>query len=266
MADKAIAGVMQWQEAAGGDEYIHRIARYMPGESEEEMMERAQLILRAVRKLPLREQKMAVIRFFLKWPAKKTAASFAMSREIVEKAYEITLHHFISQLEREPAFQDLSVEGVLKRIYCDALPESKKAEMRVAILEKFRAAQMSSLRYVMPVAALLLVFTSVAGGTGFMTVDPVSAHKSIRTVAAAQVLLLEEKRSILDTLINAEQKSRAIAAAFAEKDLAHISIDLAGPAIDQELILEQDVYSTIVELKEKSSLSRAWDRMTAFLE
>ena len=265
LADKSIAGVVQWQEAANGDAYGREIARYMPGKTEEEMVERAQLLLRALKKLPLREQKMAVIRFFLRWPAAKTAALFSMKKDIVEKAYEITLHHFISQLESEPAFRELSVEKVLKRIHCRTLSESEKAEMRLAILEKFRAAQMSSLRYVMPVAALLLVATSVTGGLGLSVVAPISAQSGIRTVAAAEILLLEEKRDIRDTLDSAEQKSRALAAAFAERDLAFMSIDLAKPAIKQQLELEENVHETIEKLKAESLLSRTFRRAVSMV-
>src|SRR3989344_2597749 len=265
LADKSIAGVVQWQEAANGNEYMKEIARYMPGENEEEMMERTGLLLRALKRLPLREQKMAVIRFFLQWPAAKTAELFSMKKDIVEKAYEITLHHFISQLESEPAFRELSVEKVLKRIHCRRLSETEKAEMRLAILEKFRAAQMSSLRYVMPVAALLLVATSLTGGLGLSVVAPVSAQSGIRTVAAAEILLLDEKRDIRNTLDSAERKSRALAAAFAERDLAYISIDLAKPVIKQQLELEENVYTTIEKLKAESLLSRTFRKAVSMV-
>jgi len=265
LADKSIAGVVQWQEAANGNEYMKEIARYMPGENEEEMMERTGLLLRALKRLPLREQKMAVIRFFLRWPAAKTAELFSMKKDIVEKAYEITLHHFIAQLESESSFKELSVENVLKRIHCGTLSESDKAKMRLIILEKFRAAQMSSLRYVMPVAAFLLVATSITGGIGYGTVNPVSAQSGIRTVAAAQVLLLGEKQDVRDTILSAEKKSRALAAAFVEKDLAHISIDLAKPAVKQQVELEQNVYSTIEKLKKESLLSRAFHKALALM-
>ena len=265
MADTAIAGVVQWQEAAGGDLYAREIARTMPGNTEEEMLERANLILKALRKLPLREQKMAVIRFFLKWSTHKTAAAFALRTEVVEKAYEITLHHFIEQLEREEAFRELSVEQTLGRIHPKMLSPEEKAKFRVAILEKFRAAQMSSLRYVMPVAAFLLVATTVAGGAGTLITDPLSAGKGIRTVAAAQVLLLSEKRDLRDTIIQAEETSHALAATFAEKDLALLSVNLLPPAIRQQLATETKVYRTIRDLQRQTILSNTIHSLVSFL-
>jgi len=265
MADTAIAGVVQWQEAAGGDLYAREIARTMPGNTEEEMLERANLILKALRKLPLREQKMAVIRFFLKWSTRKTAAAFALRTEVVEKAYEITLHHFIEQLEKEEAFRELSVEQTLGRIHPKMLSPEEKAKFRVAILEKFRAAQMSSLRYVMPVAAFLLVATTVAGGAGTLITDPLSAGKGIRTVAAAQVLLLSEKRDLRDTIIQAEETSHALAATFAEKDLALLSVNLLPPAIRQQLATETKVYRTIRDLQRQTILSNTIHSLVSFL-
>lgn len=265
MADKAIAGVVQWQEAAAGDSYVREIARTMPGNTEEEMLERANLILKALRKLPLREQKMAVIRFFLRWSTRKTAAAFALRTEVVEKAYEITLHHFIAQLEKEEAFRELSVEQTLSRIHPKMLSPEEKAKFRVAILEKFRAAQMSSLRYVMPVATFLLVATTVAGGAGTFFTDPLTAGKGVRTVAAAQVLLLSEKRDLRDTIIQAEERSHALAATFAEKDLAMLSMNLLPPAIRQQLATETEVYKTIRDLQRQTFLSQAVKTLASIL-
>lgn len=266
MADTAIAGVVQWQEAAAGDAYVREIARTMPGGAEEQMLERANLILRALRKLSLREQKMAVIRFFLKWSTRKTAAAFALRTEVVEKAYEITLHHFIAQLEKEDAFRELSVEQTLSRIHVRTLSLEDKARLRVGILEKFRAAQMSSLRYVMPVAAFLLIATTVLGGTGVLTIEPLSAGKGIRTVAAAQVLLLSEEHELRDTIIQAEEKIHALAATFAEKDLALLSMNLLPPAIDQQLTTEKEIYDAIRDLQQQKFLSAAVRRFASIIQ
>lgn len=265
MADKAIAGVVQWQEAAGGDFYAREIARTLPGSAPEEMLERANLILRALRKLPLREQKMAVIRFFLKWPVRKTAIAFNLRTEVVEKAYEITLHHFIEQLEKEDAFREMSVEQTLNRIHGRALTPEEKAMLRVAILEKFRAAQMSSLRYVMPVAAFLLVATTLIGGTaGTLMIEPLSAGRGVRSVAAANVLLLSEERGLRDAIARVDEKSHGVAAAFAEKDLALLSMNILPFAITQQLTTEERMYDTIRNLQRQSGFSHLLNRLIAF--
>ena len=266
MADKAIAGVVRWREAAGGDSYPQDLARSMRGSNQEEKTERAKLILRALKKLPLKEQKTAVILFFLKWSTAKTAGSFGMKQELVEKAFETTLHHFIEQLENEPSFKELSVGVVLKRIHTGGLSEAKKASLRVAILEKFRTAQMSSLRYVMPIAVLLFAVTSAWGSLGVALEHNLSTGGAIRTMAAAEVLLLQQGHEFHETLRSADEKSHAIAAAFAGRDLAHISLDLTRPAIDQELTLEGEVYTLLELMKKQSGISQIIHTLIASLQ
>lgn len=264
MADKAIAKTAQWQQAASGMAYVRAIAEDMPGSQLEERMERARLVLNTLEQLPLQEQKVAIIRFFLRWSPAQAAAAFKMNKDAVKAAYERVLTLCTNQLNANALFHDVRADQALCAIKSVPLDPAKKAAMRVAILEKFRTAQLSSLRYVMPVAALLLVVTTATSGIGYVAVEPLSAQKSIRTAAAAESLLLDDERTLVASLSRAEQTSRSLAASFAERDIANIALDLTGPAIDEQVALEYDVYTTLRSFSTQAlfSLRRAIPSMS----
>ena len=99
MADKAIGGGMQWQEAASGDAYAKEIARSMPGDTDEEKLIASQALLKAFRNMSQREQKMAIILFFLKWPLKKVCEVYDADKRSVEDSRSGLLYKLFDELK-----------------------------------------------------------------------------------------------------------------------------------------------------------------------
>jgi len=267
LAEKAITKSPSWQSAPHSVQYQRTIANAIEGPSYDKRMEQAQLILRALRKLPIKEQKIATLQFLLGWGPAKAAKTLEMERAVLEQEYQRTLSHMIEQLEDEEAFKNIDPGSILSSIHLPpALPDAKKAEMRIAILEKFRTAQMSSLRYVMPVAALLLI-TFSTGAIGMNTVEPLSLQKSKRIVAAAEALLLKDQIETYKIVERAEETSKRLAAVALERELTNISLDLAHPAIETQLKLEKTVYTSLREMGTKLfTLIGTWHKTIALLE
>ena len=256
MADKAIGNAIKWQEAASGDAYLREISRTMPGGTEEEKMDAGREFLHVFRNLSLKEQKMAIILFFLRWPKKRVCKVFDAEWNAVEGAHKSLLSQF----------EGVSGEKILDNIHCVPISEAKKAEMRIAILNKFRTAQLSSLRYVMPVASILLLVTTFVSGVGYLAVDPVSSGAQVRKMAAAETLLLQTQKDTLNILAHAEQKSRGVAQTYARQEMANIALDLAGPAIDAQIELEYEVYTTLKNMSARAAVSAIFRSLVSLLQ
>lgn len=252
MADKAIGSAMQWQEAASGDAYAREIARSMPGSTDEEKLSASQTLLKAFRNISQREQKMAIILFFLRWPIKKVCEIYDADKKSVEDSHSALIHKLSTELKGESLLQENTMSSILDRVRCVPIDESKKAELRVAILNKFRTAQLSSLRYVMPVAAILLLVTTGVSGIGYVSVSPLSAQKQVRTMAAAETLLLQTQKDTLNILAHAEEVSTGVASTYAKREVANIALDLAAPAIDEQIELEYEIYNSIKDMGRKA--------------
>jgi DNA-directed RNA polymerase specialized sigma24 family protein len=256
IADKAIAAMPRWEEDTTGHVYLDVLKKHIPDGIEEAAIHKLQLLLRSIKSLPIAEQKIAVMCIFLHWPAEKAARILEKSKQNIEKAYEAVTHQLIGILGKEIAFQESSVEKFFESIHCPIMEKSQKAALRVAILEKYRSAQMSNVRFVVPAIAMMLFFT-LSGYTAYSTymLPSVSAFESKRQIAAARVLLLDRELHYRDVLSQTEADIQGLAAYFAEKDLARINVDLAPSALAQQVKLEQEVGFVLRRMGEKIFIS-----------
>lgn len=250
LADKAIESMPPWKEAAEGGRYLQELIRCVPkgGEEHEHAAERMQVIFRVLRKLPLREQRMAVLHVFLHWPAAKTAKIVGRSRESIQKEYDDIMILLCNELQKEPSLAEKDVCAVLNILFCPVLRESKKRSMRLELLERCRTSPLSSMRFALPIGALVL-FLSVLGTSVIVPALPATA--SVRTLAAAEVLLLQQEIEYRNVFAEAEEDLRGMAAHFAEKELADLSTALAPKATKQHLDQDREVRTILEKLKAK---------------
>ena len=249
LADKAIASMRAWEEEATGHDYIEALLRCMPEEQGTQTVEQMRLLFHALKQLPLREQRMAVLALFLHWPAEKTALVTGREKENIRKEYEAIMEILIATLGKESMFQNTNIRQLLEKIHCPVLPETKKASLRVALLERCRAAQMSSLRFALPIASLLIVASGVVGCILLVStflVEPLSLRAPLEEIAAVEVLLLDQEVAVRDAFLASERHLRSIAAEQALPDVARISLRLA-PLAAREQLSQEKVLEAILE-------------------
>jgi DNA-directed RNA polymerase specialized sigma24 family protein len=245
VAEKAIAAMPSWSEKELEDLYMEELGQCVPDAKEEATLRKLEAVKNAIKELPVKEQCIAIMRFFLRWKPEKAALIAQKSVAAVEKIYESVLHSLIQFLGSQDVFREVSVEAFLRLISCPPLASEAKARLRVAILEKYRAGQMSNVRFAVPVAALLLV-----GYTAFSTLllPPISGRGITRQIAAMEVLILKQERDYRDAFLKFESTYRTYTAHFAEKDLARITVDFLPQAIVQQVELEDTVNTALREL------------------
>lgn len=147
--------------------------------------------------------------------------------------------------------QVMVLTNIPRSLSTGTLPKDRKAELRMTLLTKYRRARMTTVQFVMPIAAM----STVAGcflvfSTTFLT--PVSAQGTLKRIAAAEVLLTEQELAYKEVLSASERDLQGVAAHFAERDLAHITVALAPYALTQQVNLEQEVEGTLWRLGTRS--------------
>jgi len=250
LADKAIETMAPWNEAAEGGRYLQELIGCVPKDRKERenVPERMNTIFHALRKLPLREQRMAVLHVFLHWPAAKTAQIVGRSRESIQKEYDAIMSLLCNELQKEPSLAHQDVCDVLNILFCPVLRESKKRSMRLNLLERCRTNPMSSMRFALPIGTLVLLFGVL--GTS-LVVPSLPASASVRTLAAAELLLMSQEVEYRNVFLEAEGTLRGIVAHYAEGDLADLSVQLAYPATTLHLAQDQEVRTILEKLKAK---------------
>jgi DNA-directed RNA polymerase specialized sigma24 family protein len=255
LADKAIASMRKWEEESTGYSYIEELMKCIRDGTEKDTIEKTRLVLQALKNLPLKQHKMAILRFFLNWDAAKSAKALGKKKDAFEKEYEAMLHQLVGLLGDENIFSNTSIEKFLQSIVCPGIEEEKKASLRVALLEKYRSAQMNSVSYAMPIASLLIVCSTFMGCFAIFStvfVEPISAHGTSKQFAALEVLLTDSQITYQNVLIDAEAELKSLTAASAEHDLADMSIDLAYIALRRQLEIEQEVGTIIDDIRTRA--------------
>lgn len=247
LADRAIGSMQKWEEEAMGTSYLEELLRCSWDGKEKGTLERMRLVLRALKKLPLREQKMAVLQYFLRWGAAKTASIMGKTKQSVERDYSIVENLLMEELQKEQAFQGVHVRDVLRSLHCPPLENSRKTALRVALLERCRSAQMSSLRFVVPMAASSAFLGCVLIFAMFL-LQPLSAQDTLRQIAAVEVLVASREIEARDAFLSAEQTLRGIAAHYGQKDLAQIVLALTPHAIAKQLEQETTIRGILQKL------------------
>ena len=137
LADKAIASMKKWEEESTGYSYIEELMKCIRDGTQKETIEKTRLVLHALKKLPLKEHKMAILRFFLNWPTKKAAKALAKKPDAFEKEYEAMLHQLVGSLGDEEIFNDIlsnklqkPLSLVLKKTYPLSLCEIRILEIK----------------------------------------------------------------------------------------------------------------------------------------
>lgn len=244
LADKEIASMRKWEEEATGSSYLEELLRCSGQKMTTEQM---RFFLHALRALPIREQRMATLFFFLHWSAKKTASVIGRDAQTVEREYAAIGNAVSAELLRETAFQGMNVRQMLSLLRCSPVEESKKTALRLALLDRCRAAQVSSMRYLIPVASFLIVTTTLVGfSTMFLT--PLSAKSTLEQIAAVEVLLLDRERTDRDTLLAAEEHLRGMGLYYAQRDLALVTMDLAPYAVEKQRKQDQEISDSLRKL------------------
>ena len=251
LADKAIETMPRWEEEAAGSAYFQELVRCVPrgGKEEKHIAEHMRILFHTLRILPLREQRMAVLHLFLHWPAAKTASIVGRSTESIQKEYGAISALLCAELQKEPAFAHKDVCEILNILFCPVLRETKKRALRLALLERCRTTRMSSMRFALPMGALLLLLTTLA--TSFV-IPPLSVQGSVRSIAAAEVLLIDKEIAYRDAFLLAEADLRSIAAHVAGRNLADISVALVPKAAEQHVKQENEADRILRGLKAKS--------------
>ena len=155
---------------------------------------------------------------------------------------------------KSEVFDETSLESFLSNINPVSLSEGKKAQMRVQLLQRYRDSQMSSIKF-MPALA-----TASAAVGCFMIfssafIEPVSTKSTSKQVAAAQVLLMNNQIEYHKTFTAAEDDIKSIAANFAEKDLAKITLDLVPQALQIQIKQEKEMNILLRKMSKKALFS-----------
>ncbi|MBT3834882.1 hypothetical protein HOF56_01405 [Candidatus Peribacteria bacterium] len=155
---------------------------------------------------------------------------------------------------KSEVFDEASLESFLGNINPVQLSEVKKAQMRTQLLQRYRESQMSSIKFV---PALTTASAAVGCFMIFSSVltNPVSVGSTSKQVAAAQVLLMDQQIEYHEKFIEAEDSLKGIAAHFAEKDLAKITLDLAPQALQIQMKQEREMGTLLRGMSKKALLS-----------
>lgn len=248
LADKAIGSMQKWEgEAMGSSSYLEELLRCSWDGKEKGTLERMHLLFQTLKKFPLREQKLVVIQFFLRWPAGKTASILGKTKQSVEREYAAVEQLLVSELQKEAAFQGVYVHDVLRSLHCPPLPEDRKTSIRMTLLERCRSAQLSSLRFAVPIAASSALVGCVLIFAVLLT-PSLPAKGTLRQIAAVEVLLLAQERETLNTLLEAEETLRGITAHYAGRELAYIGVRLAPQAMTKELDQQNTIRGIVHKL------------------
>ncbi|MEK7137523.1 MAG: hypothetical protein AAB853_04540 [Patescibacteria group bacterium] len=235
LADKEMGGLPAWQEQATGYNYTEELLHCVQGSAERQRMRH---LLQVLRKLPVREQRLAVLCFFLRWSSAKIASVYGKTEAAVEREVGQIGALLCEQLRveegkdqgRGPAPDEVC--GVLTLIRCPELSAEQKNAFRVALLERCQTMPMSSMRFAMPLGALL-VFLSIFLATFLSPAPP--ERSTFEQIAAIEVLLLSQEMETRNTFIAAEQDLRGIAASSAQGDVLRMSLRLAPLAAAEQL-------------------------------
>jgi len=248
LADKAIAALpppVEAEETA----YFQELLRCRGGKDQENAEKQMRTFLTAFRSLPLREQRMAVLQFFLHWDTSKTAGITHQPKESIATEYTAIKDLLCNALLKDSAVTEKSACEMLTVFFCPVLRETKKKSLRMTLLERCQAAPQSSLRFALPVGAMLLVFSTI--GATFFT-PSLSGQSAIRSIAAAEVLLMDHERQYEKTLTEVESDLKGIAAHYGGKEVASVSVDLAPKAVAHYLTQNAAVHAILDVLKVKS--------------
>jgi DNA-directed RNA polymerase specialized sigma24 family protein len=251
LADKAIETMAPWESEAAGGTYLQELIRCVPkgGKEEKNTPERMRIIFHALRKLPIREQRMAVLHLFLHWPAEKTAAIVGRTKESIQQEYNAIMELLCTELQKEPSLAKKDVCEVLNILFCPVLRETRKRTMRLKLLERCRATPLSSMRFALPIGALLLIFSALSAT---YLVPTVSTGHSMRSIAAAQILLLDQEITARDTLREAVADLQSIVAYSSEEELTNLSIALAPQAMKLHLVQDKEIRRILERLEDRS--------------
>lgn len=253
LADKEMAALPAWQEQATGYGYAEELLRCVQGSAERQRMRH---LLQGLRKLPVRQQRLAVLRFFLRWNTTKIAAVFGKTKDLVEKEVEQIGALLCEELKAEerkdlgglPAPEEAC--GVLTLIRCPALPPDRKSAFRMALLERCQTMPMSSMRFAVPMGAAVLVLSIFLATFLF---PPPTARSTFEQIAAIEVLLLGQEMEARNAFVAAEQDLRGIAAFYAQEDALRISLRLA-PLAAAAQVEEEKKITEILKLLGESAL------------
>jgi DNA-directed RNA polymerase specialized sigma24 family protein len=254
IADREMAGLPAWQEQATGYGYIEELLHCVQGTAERQRMRH---LLQGLRKLPVREQRLAILTFFLHWSAEKIAMVFGKKTPQMEKEVEQLAALLCEQLKVEerkdrggmPVPEEVC--GVLSVIRCPELPTERKNAFRMALLERCQTMPMSSMRFAIPLGAavfLLGIFIST------FLFPRLSARGTFERIAAVEVLLLSQEIEARNTFVAAEQDLRGIAASSAQGDVLRMSLRLAPLAAAEQLQEEVALGEILKKLGESDLL------------
>ena len=251
LVDKSISASRSWEVDSMNAQYLKEFLQCVPNRQNTQTRDRVRLILDVLKGLPTKQQQIAIFRFLLHWDTEKTSEVLERDESKIEKEYEAVLRQFIQHVGEDPLFAETGVQSFFESITCAKMDKSQKATLRIALLEKYRSAQLSNMQFVMPVTALLFVATTFLGSYAVYStkyLPPVSAQASLQQTNAVAVLLLGKELEYRDALVGAEQDIRGMAAHFAQKDLARISLELAPYAIQEQITLEKNVRRSLKKI------------------
>lgn len=261
LADREMAALPTWQEQATGQGYVEELLRCVQSDAERRRMRR---LLQELRKLPVREQRLAVLHFFLRWNATNIAAVCGKTKDLLERELEqigALLCEGLKAEERKdagglPASEEVC--GILMLIRRPELSADRRNAFRMALLERCQTMPMSSMRFAVPAGVMVLALGIFLAAFLF---PPPTTRGTFEQIAAIEVLLLSQEVEARNTFVAAERDLRGIAAFHAQGDALRLSLRLAPLAAAAQLE-EEEKLGAILKMFGESALLRNAELVT----
>ena len=254
VVEKVIAHMPKWRGEILSESYIEELRQCVPNDNVETNLQKLEEVVQAIKGLPVKEQRIAIMCFFLHWKPAYVAEILGKNVSAIEKTYEAILNQLIDILGEKDVFHKINVHKFLEQISCPSLESDFKSDICTSIMEKDRAGQMSNIRLLAPVVAALLIVSSAFVGSAFI-IEPQSLDESITQIAAAQVIILSEPMESLKTLRIVEENIQSITAYAVEKQISAMSVELASFALKEQLRQRKEVNKILEDMDARLLLS-----------